>query len=231
MVGLRLLWASQRTGRLPELLFGVAFTASSIGSAGGQIGQRVLWSEAGVLATVLNASAFGLLLVATCLLYTVVWQVFRPDRTWAAALAIAGSGMALLGYAIRALTGDFSTLTLESPGMAIFQGSRIVLFGWSALEALRYGAILRRRMRLGLADPISALQILLWGAAGLAMMVFTTTVVSAIFVQHADPLELPVAGLLITTASLAASACIWCAFFPPQVMQRWIAPAEASSSP
>jgi hypothetical protein len=171
-LGLRLFAMARRTGRLPELLFGIAITAGATGSAGGQIGQRVLWSEASVFATILNAAGFGLILVGTCRLYGVAWQVFRPDRTWAAALAIAGSGMALLGYAIRALTGGFSTLAVESPGMAIFQGSLIVGFGWCALEAFRYCALVRRRVRVGLVDPLSAVQTLLWGISGLAMMLF-----------------------------------------------------------
>jgi hypothetical protein len=226
VVGLRLLWMARRTGELPELLFGIVFTTSAIGSAGGQLGQRLLWDEPGVLATVLNATGFGLVLIGTCLLYTVVWQVFRPDRTWAAALAIAGSGMALLGYAIRALTGDFSTMTVESPGMAIFQGSRIVLFGWWAMESFRYSSLLRRRVRLGLAAPVSALQILLFGVSGLAMMVFTATVVSAIFVQHVHPLEVPSAVVLTTVASLSAAVCMWCAFFPPFALRRLVAGAE-----
>jgi hypothetical protein len=179
---------------------------------------------------VLNASGFGLVLIGTCVLYTVVWQVFRPDRTWAAALAIAGSGMALLGYAIRALTGDFSTMTVESPGMAIFQGSHIVLFGWGAMESARYYSLLRRRMRLGLADPVVARRMLLWGVSGLAMMVFSATVVSAIFVQHVHPLEVPGSVLLITVASLTASASMWCAFFPPAAFSRRVAGAAETQA-
>ena len=223
VVGLRLLWRARRTGALPELLFGLAFATGAIGSAGGQMGQRMWWNEPGLLATVLNASAFGLVLVGTCLLYTVVWQVFRPDRTWAAALAIAGSGMALLGFAIRALTGDFSAVTVESPGMAIFQGSRIVLFGWSALEAFRCYALLRRRIRLSLADPLAAAQVLLWGVSGLAMLLFTATVVAAIFVYHVHPLALPGGVLLVTLATLTASVSMWCAFFPPAFLGRLFA--------
>ena len=220
VVGLRLLGLARRTGKLPELLFGGAFTAGALGAAGGQIGQRLLWTEPGVLSSVLNASSFGCVLVATCLLYTAIWRIFRPDRTWAAALAIAGSGMALLGFAIRALTGDFSTRAVESPGMAIFQGSRLVLFGWCALEALRHYAQLRRRVRVGLAEPVAALQILFWGVAGCSMLLFTATTVAAIFVLHVHPLEMLTGVLLITASALATSTSMWCAFFPPAALRR-----------
>jgi hypothetical protein len=41
VVGVRLLLVARRTCRLPELLFGVAFVSGSLGTAGGQLGQRL----------------------------------------------------------------------------------------------------------------------------------------------------------------------------------------------
>ena len=104
---------------------------------------------------------------------------------------------------------------------------RIVLFGWAALEAFRYHRLQRRRLALGHAAPVAAAQILLWGVAALAMMVFTATVVVSVFVEHRHPLDVPAALWLITSGTLTASAAMWCAFFPPAALRRWVAPTPA----
>jgi hypothetical protein len=226
VVGVRLLRVALRTRRLPELLFGVAFVFGSLGTAGGQLGQRLLWTQPGPFAAAMNAACFALVALSTFALFATVWRVFRPRQRAAAAGFALGTGLTLAAYAMRLGGGDFPSGNLESPGMALFHTTRIALFGWSAAEALLYHAKLRRQLSIGLGGPVAAAQILLWGVAGLAMVGFSATILVSVFLLHRNPLDLPLAMALVTALVLTTSVAMWCAFFPPAALRRH---AEARS--
>ena len=135
--------------------------------------------------------------------------VFRPHVRW---LGVAlGSIVALLLYHWGALTiGLFET---RSPQLAFRLGLTLLVdavsaagFGWAALESLAYGAALRRRVALGLADPLVANRMLLWGLVGLSTVVINF--VNALTAWRGlnmlqDPLTLLVTGVLGMSNALA----------------------------
>jgi hypothetical protein len=220
VVGTRLVVMARRTRELPELLFGISFLTGGLGSAGAQLGQRLLWNEPGAMASAMNILCGGLVSLGGVMLFVVVWRVFRPDSR-AAAFASA-VGMALLGlsFAIRIADGSLADARLDGVGLLLLLGCRLVAFSWNAVEALSYYAQLRRRMALGLADPVASAQILLWGVSGLAMMGTSGLIIGSIFVLGEHPLQVP-----SITAGIVATVCItsfsmWCAFFPPMAMRR-----------
>jgi hypothetical protein len=219
-VGVRLLLVARRTRRLPEFVFGVAFLAGGLGSGGGQLGQRLVWSQADAFAAVMNAGFYSLMVLGTVALYIAVWRIFRPDRRRAALGCGLGSAIAVLSIALRFASGDFPGARLETPGMLIFWIDRLALFVWTAFEALHYHGLLRRRLALGLADPVAANQILLWGIAALSMLGITATIATSAFLLHQHPLNLPVATAMITVLALGTSFTMWCAFFPPAALRR-----------
>lgn len=219
VVGVRLLVAWRRTRGLPELLFGIAFVGSGIGMAGIQLGMRVLWGGS-VWAGPVNTALFAFQIASTAALYVVNWRLWRPGRGWAMALCLAGCSLALVGYAVRILDGDFPTNEVHTRGVALFQVLRFVVMVWASAEAFAHYAQLRRRLRLGLADPVAANQILLWAVAGVATASTTLIISMCIFGLGAHPLEVPVALVALTLLALVLSASMWCAFFPPAALRR-----------
>jgi hypothetical protein len=90
-------------------------------------------------------------------------------------------------------------------------GSRSAALLWLFFESASYARSMRRRLRLGLADPIVANRFVLW----------------AIWTGALALIPLFVLGLRAALAVLGAGgatavAAGWLAFFPPASYQRWI---------
>jgi hypothetical protein len=182
--------------------------------------MRVLWSTPGPLATTMNALTFALLTLGTAALGLVVWRVFRPGKGWGAALCAAGCGLILLAYAVRLWDGDFVDRNGQTRGYLLHITARGILIAWTATEAIHYWSLLRRRLALGLADPVATNQILLWGISGIFAFGGTGTLGYARFVLHQHPLELFGVTAVLMVMVVGASVSMWCAFFPPGWLSR-----------
>ena len=222
VVGVRLLSVARRTRQLPEALFGAAFIAGGVGQGMGQIGQRLIWSDAGAVAAVLNTFFFGIHVAGTVVLWLVVWRVFRAGTTRGIVAFAIGSFATAVAYGMRIGTGDFVTVSGTSTGMQLFLLCRASIFCWVALEAFHQYGMLRRRAALGLGDPVVANQILLWGIAGVLSMSMSVLVGYYTINLRLSPLEDPFSTALILFFAVGTSMTMWCAFFPPGLMRRWL---------
>ncbi len=230
VLGLRLLAVWRRTRQAPELYFAAAFLCGSLGSAGAQIGQRFFWTEPGALSTGMNGVCFAVLQLGTIMLFVAMWRIFGEGRRAVAWTALAGSALAVTALVIRALDGDFRGAGLETRGMAVHLVARGGCFAWATWLTFAYCLKLRRRLALGLADPVVARQIGLWGSTATAMVLLSTTVAVSVFGYHRNPLELPLATGILVACVLVGSACMWCAFFPPAALRRrWLASGGAAA--
>lgn len=229
VVGVRLVLTWRRTRGLPELLFGIAFVGSGIGMAGIQLGQRVLWGGT-AWAEPMNTTLYAFQIASTVALYTVNWRLWRPGAGWAKALCAAGCTLAFVAYGIRIVDGDFASNDVHTRGVALFQVIRFVVMAWACAEAFAHYGQLRRRLRLGLADPVATNQILLWGVAGTATATTTLIISVCLFGLGAHPLDVPLALVALTVLSLALSGCMWCAFFPPAALRRRLEAQAAATA-
>jgi hypothetical protein len=98
---------------------------------------------------------------------------------------------------------------------------------WVAFEPLRYHALLRRRVRLGLAEPVVADRFLLWGCGSLARtgMAVMGLIVSDIQLRAGSQvmLELVAPGLLLASLlGLTTSAAYALTFLPTRAYLRWV---------
>lgn len=183
--------------------------------------------------------------VGSVCVFLFTWRTFRPDARWApplvagAAAVLAGSWLAyglLEGFALRVLNGPayWAAFPVRVGGLA-----------WAAAESLRYGGLLRRRVALGLADPLVADRFRLWGVWA----------VCALLMAASDPLGRiwywwitgttttwhPEIGRPIVVAMMAATCAIglvgagslFLTFFPTARYRRWVArraPAASASA-
>ena len=136
---------------------------------------------------------------------------------------IASAGLAAV---VRAFTlPDASALrTPATPALLLLCTAQVAYF-WSAFEAFRYRGLLRRRIPLGLADPLVADRFGLWGwtsvfAAG-ASAPATWAVLSG-----TDP-HTTTNHLVITVCGLVCSGTLLLAFLPP----AWYARGVRGSAP
>ena len=94
--------------------------------------------------------------------------------------------------------------------------------GWASFEALSHHSRLRRRIALGLADPVAANRLLLWALAALFEWMIYLAAAITILAGRPDGFLTGDAALWVSAFGVAGASCMWFGFFPPQRYQRWV---------
>jgi hypothetical protein len=230
VLGVRLLALARRTRKLPELAIGLNFLLA------GAVGYALLlaaeslrllpapwdgWASfAGVTAISIGAASVGVFSRA----------VFRPaSRAAGIALAVL-VGWLLLGvfgswmlHVLGVTTGLGGWLGRWGPNLGL-----LAAYGWSAVEPLRFHLLMRRRLRIGMGDPLVANRLLLWAlGTGAIAAVAGIHLVGQLFGRYELPPSLVgVVSLLV----LATAVSEWLAFFPPRAWRERFAARRASAS-
>ena len=208
IAGLRLLLLARRTRQAPEAALGAALFL------GGGVGYLLMVLAHDVLPRALAPMALRaatLCLHAGALLLAIgTAHIFRARDAWGRA-AVAAIGLAL-GFSYTLRMWDVHTIPAAP---AVFWTDTLgsaSAYAWSAVEAGRYAALLRRRLRFGLADPAVARRIAMWSAAcAAAVAIHVASGVNRFVVSEGThPAVLAVSSAL----GLGAAACLWLAFFP-----------------
>jgi len=244
VVGIRLLRRWSRGGGVPERSLGIYFLASAFL---GTVPQIIVygsladpsWSLPDLLIRVLLCMAIFGMAVGAVGVYIFTWSTFRPNQHWAGAAVGAGFGALAFGFLSEAMDDGFALALFPGPGHWLGWAGRTLPMLWLSIESFRYYALLRRRLRLGLADPVLTNRFLLWGiwaaavflnlsadpVARVAYAVSAGTGVGELVAETATPIIL--VTILVTMALGAVSVVtLFLTFFATRSYRRWI---EASS--
>lgn len=179
-VGWRLLRLAARRDDAPARWIGTyLFFAMGLGSILMSIPMG-RGSLGGIEMTPFDRMMIGLALAGTVVgnvaLLTFTRRVFRPASGAARGFSAAVTVLLLGGAIGHCLTTRFSW-QLTAPLAVIYLSGTILSNGWTAVESLRYYGLMRKRLRLGLAEPLDANRFLLWGfgAGAAAAMLLSTT--------------------------------------------------------
>ena len=220
VLGIRLLRLAARTHGVPELAMGTGFIV------GGFFGFLLILignPEAGSgLSAAVSERLFrvgmSLLSVGVCCTYVFVWQTFRPHSPVALGLTL-GAIAVILGSLQPVWTSPVKHALID-PIHLLGDAVRLGGMLWGSVEALRYYAAMRRRLALGLADPVVTNRLLLWGIAMAAGVIVTVTSVFMTISGMVEPDSWPY--LVIGIFSFISPAAQWLAFFPPRVYCEWV---------
>ena len=207
-VGTRLLVLSLRTHRLPERLIGLSlFSAGGVGTAlvvvsGIASGSRTTLQSAAAVAIHLGVAALGVF----------TWRVFRP--TFAGATLVAASvALLVLSRLADAVSGHYFGVDRSNLSIAADYTGRIVLYAWATFESLRHYSLARRRVRVGLVEPLVANRFLLWAVGtGAALCIWLHAFLQEL-ARRSDAAE---TYLVIAVLGTACAVSLWLAFFPPR---------------
>lgn len=226
VVSVRLLRLWHATHQQPELLLAIALLCTGfVGFALEMVGGMIPGESA--------AFRFGLHLaglsgeyVGAVALVVFARRVFHPHARWAAMLAWTMVGLLVAALLAEWLSGQYvhymDGQPAEGPVIPLGLAARGAAPTWMAIAAFRYHGMLRRRARLGLADPMVVRRVWLWAIAsacsalGHAVSVVHRSIWGTGLEAHAWALDL-VAGLAFVSA-----VCIGLAFFPPRAYRRWV---------
>lgn len=225
VLGIRLLRLAARTRTAPELAMGLYCIFVTSGAFLLALGLRELRSGGAPIFWLTAASTFCIG-VGALALAAGISRIFHPGERWAHMLVI-GVGLWMgASWVACVLPGRPVLLGDLTVANGFFVAGRIAVYACGAFEAFRYAAMLRRRVALGLADPVTANQILLWGIAWVCVAGIAVGSLIAMYVGGPEIVRSPIMLTSISSLNAAAWICTWLAFFPPRAYQRWIASAR-----
>jgi hypothetical protein len=221
-VGVRLYRLSRRTGHLPETLVAASFLLWMLSYAIWDIPYAFVDSEELVPAVYSYGSQIALV-SGTVVFAFFIRAVFRPSARWAIWLVTAIVVGNLAGVAGMAYSGDWEgTNPLANPWYWLEFFGAVAPTIWMGSEGFAQYFKTRRRLKLGLCEPMACNRFLLWGLAGslwviLEFLVSASDLVYAFTGYWSEPL-----GLGIGLFEIIPIAIVWFAFFPPAFYCRWV---------
>jgi hypothetical protein len=239
VIGVRLLRLARSSAAGPEIWLALYFLVGAFLGMGLSNFVYMSWADAAMalppnVSSVLNALyIFGVTAGMGCL-YVFTWLTFRRDDTWARVLVGVVAVVMVAGYAGIAISGDFKLSLVPGVAYWITWAARTSVFLWLLIESFRYWSLLRRRLRLGLADPLVANRFLLWGIWSSALFLLgqidplaRVWYVSNIGIgdQWIPELGRPVVLMLVTASSglgILVMVTLYLTFFPTQRFRRWV---------
>jgi hypothetical protein len=231
VIGVRLVRLALRTGEKPELYLGLGILGTAVFGYGAQIGSVILRGGlAGTLEPTPMAVAltfFGKLLhdAGLTLVLVFVLKVFRRNEAGARMLLGIAVSTLWIGMIGLGFTGGYRDIMQQNVFWWMEYGVVWTYPLWGAYESFRYHRRMRRRARIGLADPLVANRFLLWGLA--SMGTFTATWLASWTSLLPDPqmaLPFQTFNFLSTAAVGICTVTLYSlAFLPPAWYRRWVA--------
>jgi hypothetical protein len=227
-VGLRLYGLGRRTGQLPEFLIAATFLLWTLSYLFYDIPYAIVDSEE-LVPTVCSYASLIVLAFGNVAFAFFIRAVFRPDARWATWLVAAIAASVVAGLAGSAWIGDWVGINpLANPWywLDCFGASAPAV--WMGAEGLAQYFKARRRLKLGLCEPLACNRFLLWGIAGTLWLILQGVLTANDFAYALTgewSLLLNFGGAVFEAVPVAV---IWFVFFPPAFYCRWI---EGSAKP
>ena len=227
VLGPRLMLLSRRTGESPEFLIGLGlFLMAALGYPLLALSQMLVDAPHATRMTLLVASCLAGA-VGQCSVTLFTRRVFRPDSAWATVLMVTILVSYPLAFAVHAGSPGLETLLVDKNGpWRITLYVTLVNIGWAGLESLNYWQAARKRVAIGLADPVVTNRIGLWalGILSAAAISLITIVLQALGIPSGGANGLATQGILVGLLGAVCSVSLWLAFLPPRWYTRRFAP-------
>jgi hypothetical protein len=150
-------------------------------------------------------------------------SVFRPTARWATWLVAAIAVSLIAGVAGFAWIGDWEGINpLANPWYWLEYFGSFAPTLWLAAEGFAQYFKARRRLKLGLCEPLACNRFLLWGIAGALWMILEGIATANDFVNALTGQWSNLLTFGIALFEAVPVVMIWFAFFPPQFYCRWI---------
>lgn len=232
LLGLRLLRTALRGRKVPDFLMASFFLGGATLGYGGVLLRRTIPDASPEVLDALHQFSLAVFNVPVIAIALFTWLVFRAAAPWARRLALGLAAVIVLDHAwaywIVPLVGPERFFSVE-PGSLFYWLAALpkaVCFVWACVESAVYWRTARRRVRLGLADPLVTNRFLLWAVwSGAATGIMVLRLLSPLLFDAEDPtarVPLPlVLGQLVT--GLTCAGAFWLTFSPPGFYRRFVA--------
>jgi hypothetical protein len=220
VVGTRLVFLYLRTRKLPELLMAVAllctgFLAFAVGSAG-----KILMDGSPALRSGLTVLGLSVEYIGDAALALFAWRVFHADKRWSLVFVAALAILSVGAFVGELWSGEYLRYSDSEPITGLWVPFALLVRGlaptWLAFECLRFHAQLRRRVRIGLADPIVMQRVGLWGVAMTASAGAYVVPIAHRLAYGTGIREHVWAISMVSALAMVTALSMGFAFFPPR---------------
>jgi hypothetical protein len=225
-LGVRLMLLALRSRQLPESLLAIHFLGYLLLVTGLSAANEPGLLPASVVTGMIAVGTFGSCVGVFGGIYF-NFLVFRKNEPWARGLVALAAVTLTTGYIGYGLTGGFTHGRFEGVWFWLYYGTYAVGAAWVVAEPLRYYGVMRKRLQLGLAEPLVANRFLLWGigSVGRFLMVVGGAILAVVFAgQKTEFVPGSVSLILIVLALVGLGVAIsyWLTFFPTHRYVRFI---------
>ncbi len=225
-VSVRLLRLAQRTGEAPERLLGATFLFMGVSAA---FYVLPVFSAFESLWTPLNFAARVIYLPSAVMIALFTRLVFRPGKRWGAWLVWGTAILLVSGVGGSAWGGDWEGFSISNRWFWLEWVGFTLPFGWAGSETFAQYGRARRRVRMGLCDPLVCNRYLLWALFGTLQVCLCLVLIPQYSEFETTNQFTATWDAIYGTIEIASLVMIWLVFFPPAFYQRWIngtAPVE-----
>jgi hypothetical protein len=240
VVAVRLLRLWSRGGGVPERSLGIYFLASAFLGAllliiayGSLVDDSLSLSDLQIR-LLIGTAVFGMA-VGAAGVYVFTWRTFRANSRWAGVAVGVGLSALALGFALEAIQEGFALVLFPGLGHWLGWAGRTLPMLWVAVESFRYYGLLRRRLRLGLSDPVLVNRFLLWAiwavavflnlmadlVARLAYAAAAGTTSGEVVPEIAAPLVMVTVSVTMILGAVSA-VTLFLTFFATEDYRRWL---------
>jgi hypothetical protein len=222
IVGVHLYRLSRRTGERPEFLIAASFLCWVLSYAFYDIPFAIFRSEALVPAFCSYASLVTLAIGNAAFAFF-IRLVFRRGARWATGLVAAVVVANVAGVAGLAWVGDWEGINpVANPWYWLEFFGSFAPTTWMAAEGFAQYFKARRRLKLGLCEPMACNRFLLWGSAGALWVILEGILTANDFVLALTGQWSSVLDFSIAAFEVVPVALIGLVFFPPLFYRRWV---------
>ena len=226
LLGARLLLAGRRTRTAPELAYGSALLLMAIGAVVRLVVYGILGGGPEYHAQMIAAGVTRIFtLMALC---CGIHVIFRPGVAWSKVLVAAYGLLGLGGLAV--VVAYPNGIAEAGPIYSLGDLVAGLVAVWGAAESFSYWGKLRKRLALGLADPVTTEQFRMWGVSFTFAAIAGFIVAGATVVLKAPITGFPPALVAVQICLVGMTGLTWLAFYPPQRFQAWMRARHAATA-
>jgi hypothetical protein len=227
-VGIYLLQTASRENRGPSFFLGLAFLCNGFSFGFSEIpfitGADQLLQPLSFIARICSAAcSVSIALFA--------WRVFRSHTRWGGLAVGLAAAVIAAGLTISALEGDWEGYSpLSSKGFWIEWAGCTAPFVWLSIESFGQYLVSRRRIPLGLIDPVLCNRYFLIGFYSALASLTYFIYIPMYIVYELHGVWSGWLDVALGSVEIISVIALWLSFCAPPFYRRWIGAAAAAAS-
>ncbi len=227
IVGIRLLRIASLTKGRPERLLGIYLGLTGVSYFFYQIPLLMRLDAVTPYTDLTGRLIYG---VAVYFILAFTRTVFRGRVAWSRWLVRALMVLLVLGIGGSTLLGDFRGFSLTDPWFWLEWLGYTLATIWVSTEALLAHRNAKKRLRIGLCEPIIANRYLLWSLFGIFQFLGSLAVIYMYYDYAMTQQWRALPDVLLGACEILAAASAWFVFMAPAFYREWIARRARTSN-